>query len=86
MGPDQGKRSSRKSAPSLRSCQWFIWGCSKLGLANQLKTFPSNEIRKGELTMKMKKLKKEQDNLAWHKEATDLPVVSWEQCEYFLRC
>ncbi|EIN03486.1 delta-9 CoA desaturase [Punctularia strigosozonata HHB-11173 SS5] len=58
--------------------KWFIWTCSKLGLAYHLKTFPSNEIKKGELTMKMKQLKQEQDSLTWHKEVADLPVVTWE--------
>ena len=35
--------------------KWFIWVCSKLGLASHLKTFPDNEIKKGELTLLVKR-------------------------------
>ncbi|KAF8893954.1 delta 9-fatty acid desaturase protein [Infundibulicybe gibba] len=57
--------------------KWFIWGCKQLGLASHLKVFPDNEVRKGQLTMHMKKLREMQDDLAWP-EDNDLPVVSWE--------
>lgn len=62
--------------------KWFIATCAALGLASQLHTFPENEINKGELTMKLKKLKKFQDAIRWPVQLADLPVVSWESCEY----
>ena len=61
--------------------KWFIAFCGTLGLANNLKTFPSNEVAKGQLAMKLKELKKVQDNLEWPPQSEDLPVVSWETCK-----
>jgi stearoyl-CoA desaturase (delta-9 desaturase) len=60
--------------------KWFIACCAAVGLANNLKRFPSNEIVKGRLAMKLKELKKIQDGLRWPLEAESLPVVSWETC------
>ena len=60
--------------------KWFIWVCSKLGLASHLKTFPDNEIKKGELTMQLKRLRAEQDAISWPSNTHDLPVVSWKSC------
>ncbi|KAI0773705.1 hypothetical protein C8Q74DRAFT_776181 [Fomes fomentarius] len=61
--------------------KWFIATCAALGLASHLHTFPENEINKGELTMKLKKLKKFQDQIRWPVQLADLPVVSWESCD-----
>ncbi|KAF5318710.1 hypothetical protein D9619_010636 [Psilocybe cf. subviscida] len=58
--------------------KWFIWVCNKFGLATHLKVFPENEVRKGQLTMELKKLKETQEKLAWPSDSNDLPVVSWE--------
>nr|AEZ65020.1 delta 9-fatty acid desaturase [Cunninghamella echinulata] len=58
--------------------KWFIWVCSKFGLASHLKVFPENEVRKGELTMQLKKLRKTQDALTWPPDVDELPVISWE--------
>uniref|UniRef100_A0A0W0F6L9 stearoyl-CoA 9-desaturase n=1 Tax=Moniliophthora roreri TaxID=221103 RepID=A0A0W0F6L9_MONRR len=58
--------------------KWAIWTMSKLGLASHLKVFPDNEVRKGELTMQLKKLRETQDNLTWPTDSNDLPVISWE--------
>ncbi|KAF8888195.1 hypothetical protein CPB85DRAFT_1231859 [Mucidula mucida] len=58
--------------------KWFIWCMYKIGLAWQLKTFPSNEIQKGVLTMELKRLKKVQDAIKWPGNANDLPVISFE--------
>ncbi|KAJ6520626.1 delta 9-fatty acid desaturase protein [Mycena vulgaris] len=58
--------------------KWFIWGCQKLGLASHLKVFSDNEIRKGQLTMKLKHLHKTQESLIWPSDSDDLPVVTWE--------
>jgi stearoyl-CoA desaturase (delta-9 desaturase) len=58
--------------------KWFIWMSEKLGLASHLKVFPENEVRKGQLTMELKKLKETQERLAWPSDSNDLPVVSWD--------
>ncbi|KAJ7619514.1 delta 9-fatty acid desaturase protein [Roridomyces roridus] len=58
--------------------KWFIWGCGQLGLASHLKVFPENEVRKGQLTMQLKRLRETQDNLVWPVDKTDLPVINWE--------
>jgi stearoyl-CoA desaturase (delta-9 desaturase) len=62
--------------------KWFIALCATVGLANNLKRFPSNEIAKGRLAMKLKDLKKIQDGLDWPLVIEELPVVSWETCKY----
>ncbi|CED83656.1 Delta 9 fatty acid desaturase [Phaffia rhodozyma] len=58
--------------------KWFIYGMSLIGQASHLKTFPANEISKGQYTMKLKKLEEETQNLKWPVETKKLPVVSWE--------
>ncbi|KAF8202642.1 hypothetical protein K438DRAFT_1581075 [Mycena galopus ATCC 62051] len=64
--------------------KWFIWSCQQLGLASHLKVFPDNEVRKGQLTMQLKRLRETQESLAWPADSNDLPVISWdayiEQC------
>jgi stearoyl-CoA desaturase (delta-9 desaturase) len=57
--------------------KWFIWACQKVGLASHLKVFPDNEVRKGQLTMQLKRLRQTQENLAWPADSNDLPVISW---------
>ena len=58
--------------------KWFIALMSRIGLASHLKVFPENEVTKGQLTMKLKKLREEQDRLAWPTGSEDMPVISWE--------
>ncbi|KIJ23042.1 hypothetical protein M422DRAFT_276460 [Sphaerobolus stellatus SS14] len=58
--------------------KWFITICQKLGLASHLKAFPDNEVKKGQLTMELKKLRQTQDDLRWPSDSNDLPVISWE--------
>jgi stearoyl-CoA desaturase (delta-9 desaturase) len=58
--------------------KWFIYACQKIGLASHLKVFPENEVRKGQLTMELKKLKETQERLAWPSHSDDLPIISWE--------
>ncbi len=58
--------------------KWFIWVCEKFGLASHLKVFPENEVRKGQLTMQLKRLREKQDGLNWAPDSNDLPVVNWE--------
>ena len=61
--------------------KWFIWVCSQLGLASHLKTFPDNEVKKGQLTMQLKRLREKQEGLNWAPDSNDLPVIGWESCE-----
>ncbi|KAE9402575.1 delta 9-fatty acid desaturase protein [Gymnopus androsaceus JB14] len=58
--------------------KWFIAICNRLGLANNLRMFPNNEIVKSALTMQLKSLKKTQDSVSWPSPVEELPVVSWE--------
>ncbi|KAF8508243.1 hypothetical protein BU17DRAFT_77968 [Hysterangium stoloniferum] len=58
--------------------KWFIVTCQWLGLATHLRSFPENEVKKGQLTMELKKLRSTQDRLNWPSELTDLPVINWE--------
>ena len=60
--------------------KWFIYSCALLGLARNLNRFPDNEIRKGELSMQLKKIQKEQDRIIWPATVDSLPVVDWETC------
>jgi len=58
--------------------KWTIWFTSKLGLSSHLKVFPENEVRKGQLTMQLKRLREVQEKLSWPSDNSHLPVVSWE--------
>ncbi|KAI0937509.1 hypothetical protein AcV7_003516 [Taiwanofungus camphoratus] len=58
--------------------KWFIWACQKVGLASHLKVFPENEVRKGQLTMQLKRLRETQDGLLFAPDVNELPVISWE--------
>jgi len=58
--------------------KWFIATMKKLGLASHLKVFPDNEVRKGQLTMQLKKLRETQETLAWPSDSNDLAVINWE--------
>lgn len=60
--------------------KWFIALCNLTGLAANLRVFPTNEIDKGVLTMKLKDLKREHDRLKWPVTTEKLPVVTWETC------
>ncbi|KAG5645500.1 hypothetical protein DXG03_005910 [Asterophora parasitica] len=64
--------------------KWFIWTMQSIGLASHLKVFPDNEVRKGQLTMQLKKLRETQEGLAWPSDSNDLPVISWDACEYLV--
>ncbi|KAJ7319070.1 delta 9-fatty acid desaturase protein [Mycena olivaceomarginata] len=58
--------------------KWFIAACKFLGLASNLRVFPSNEIAKGALTMKLKHLKQVQESITWPRAIEELPIVTWE--------
>eukprot|EP01006_Ploeotia_vitrea_P029070 TRINITY_DN61673_c0_g1_i1.p1 TRINITY_DN61673_c0_g1~~TRINITY_DN61673_c0_g1_i1.p1 ORF type:complete len:679 (+),score=431.56 TRINITY_DN61673_c0_g1_i1:212-2248(+) len=59
--------------------KWTIALLSSLGLAYDLRRFPSNEIQKGKLKMKQKKLNKAKDELTWPRALDELPVMTPEQ-------
>lgn len=61
--------------------KWFIIAMQWIGLATHLKAFPENEVKKGQLTMELKKLKAKSDKIEWPVDSNDLPVVSWESCK-----
>lgn len=61
--------------------KWFIALCGKIGLASHLRVFPSNEIAKCQLAMKLKDLKQLQDSIEWPTSVDKLPVVTWETCQ-----
>lgn len=61
--------------------KWGIWVLERFGLATHLQRFPENEIRKGELAMSLKKLKRVQDSISWPTKSDNLPVISWETCK-----
>ncbi|GAA6024971.1 hypothetical protein JCM10207_008122 [Rhodosporidiobolus poonsookiae] len=58
--------------------KWFIYTCYCLGLASQLKTFPDNDIRRGQYAMKLKELAREADEITWPKTSNHLPVLTWD--------
>ena len=60
--------------------KWFIALCSFLGLARNLRVFPSNEVKKGALAMRLKELHRLQESLKWPEPVERLPVVSWKTC------
>jgi stearoyl-CoA desaturase (Delta-9 desaturase) len=43
--------------------------------------FPDNEVRKGQLTMELKKLRETQEKLTWPSDNSDLPIISWDSCK-----
>ncbi|CAF1059297.1 unnamed protein product [Adineta steineri] len=59
--------------------KWVIWIAKKCGLATNLKKFPDNEIAKGRYTMTVKALNKVRDSIAWPKDRTELPIISFEE-------
>ncbi|KAI0786460.1 delta 9-fatty acid desaturase protein [Abortiporus biennis] len=58
--------------------KWFIAACNYTGLASKLLRFPDVEVRRSEMTMQLKSLKREYDKLPWPATSNELPVVDWE--------
>ncbi|KAI5285187.1 stearoyl-CoA 9-desaturase [Ascosphaera aggregata] len=58
--------------------KWIIWTWKQLGLAYDLKQFCSNEIEKGRLQQKQKKLDQQRVQLNWGKPLDQLPIIEWE--------
>ena len=62
--------------------KWFIALMQAVGLASHLKVFPENEVRKGQLTMQLKRLRETQEKLTFAPDVNELPVISWESCKF----
>ncbi|ORX70054.1 hypothetical protein DL89DRAFT_267283 [Linderina pennispora] len=56
--------------------KWFIRAMSTLGLAYDLKTFPSNEIEKGFIAMRMKELRQREARVNYGVPAEKLPLMT----------
>ncbi|GAA6007440.1 stearoyl-CoA 9-desaturase [Rhodotorula paludigena] len=59
--------------------KWFIYTMYLCGLASQLKTFPDNEIRRGQYAMQLKAISKQADEIKWPKSSNHLPVLTWDE-------
>lgn len=59
--------------------KWLIIALSWLGLSYELKEFPSNEVSKGQIFMKEKKIREAKSKLFYGVPLKDLPVYSWEE-------
>ena len=55
---------------------FFVWNTVR----DDTQRFPDNEVRKGELSMQLKKLRRTQDEIQWPIHNNDLPVMSWDNC------
>lgn len=70
--------------PASWPCVAFEGRHSHCGIYKYLLTFrhhqifPDNEVRKGQLTMELKKLRETQEHLTWPSDSNDLVVISWE--------
>jgi len=58
--------------------KWVIIVCKLVGLASNLQTFPHNEIEKGRLQQKQKKLDRERNGLNWGTPVYQLPVMEYD--------
>lgn len=59
--------------------KWTIKFLNMFGLTSNLKTFPHNEILKGQATMHEKKLNKIKELITYPADPSNLPVMSWEE-------
>ncbi|KAI7865607.1 stearoyl-CoA desaturase [Spinellus fusiger] len=59
--------------------KWLIRAFEFLGLAYDLKTFPTNEIIKGHVQMQEKKLAQVKSGIKYGTPIQDLPVYTWEE-------
>ncbi|KAI9274165.1 stearoyl-CoA desaturase [Sporodiniella umbellata] len=59
--------------------KWLIIVLSWFGLAYELKEFPANEVNKGIIFMKEKKIKAEKAKLNYGTPLKDLPVYTWDE-------
>ncbi|KAJ2533395.1 stearoyl-CoA 9-desaturase [Coemansia sp. RSA 1937] len=59
--------------------KWFIRIASTMGLAYDLKTFPANEIEKGQIQMRMKELEMKRAKLTFGTHVNKLPIFTEEE-------
>ncbi|KAJ2252643.1 stearoyl-CoA 9-desaturase [Coemansia sp. RSA 454] len=59
--------------------KWFIRIASTMGLAYDLKTFPANEVEKGQIQMRMKELEMKRAKLTFGTPVNKLPVFTEEE-------
>ncbi|KAF9205700.1 hypothetical protein BGZ49_003676 [Haplosporangium sp. Z 27] len=62
--------------------KWVIAVCAFFGLASHLKTFPENEVRKGQLQMIEKRVLEKKTKLQWGTPIADLPILSFEDFQH----
>ncbi|CAG8455985.1 13530_t:CDS:10 [Dentiscutata erythropus] len=61
--------------------KWLIKTLSYFGIVHHLKTFPENEIKKGQIIMCQKKLDYEKKTIDWGKPLDQLPIYTYEEYE-----
>ncbi|KAI7902253.1 delta-9 desaturase [Cokeromyces recurvatus] len=59
--------------------KWLITALSWIGLAYELKEFPSNEVKKGRIFMEEKRIQREKATLTYGVPLKDLPIYTWEE-------
>lgn len=59
--------------------KWLIRALSWVGVTYDLKRFPSNEILKGAVQMRQKRLNQDKAKLNWGPAVDSLPTFTWEQ-------
>ncbi|KAJ5881604.1 uncharacterized protein N7529_000276 [Penicillium soppii] len=57
--------------------KWFIWLCSHIGLAWDLKRIPKNEIQKGQFQQVERKMDFQQQGISWGTPSDELPVLDF---------
>ncbi|KAI9591541.1 hypothetical protein BDF19DRAFT_454723 [Syncephalis fuscata] len=59
--------------------KWFIWSCSKVGLAYGLRRFPENEVQKARVIISAKRLEDEKRKVDWGLHGDALPKYTMEE-------
>lgn len=59
--------------------KWLIIGLSWLGLAYDLKEFPSNEVTKGQIFMAEKRIQAQKEKLDYGVPLSKLPIYTWKE-------
>jgi stearoyl-CoA desaturase (delta-9 desaturase) len=65
--------------------KWLIWVSSLFGLAYQLKTFPANEITKGQIFMQEQKINDVKRRLKWGRPIQELPSLTFEEFQHAVK-
>ncbi|KAJ5611729.1 acyl-CoA desaturase [Penicillium herquei] len=59
--------------------KWLIWTWCQLGLASDLKRFPSDEIQKCQILQQQKHLDQEKEKHDWGRPISELPAIEWDE-------